>query len=134
MKPASRVRPPTPDFLGQGRVAFLAGRFHLAAEAFAKARDANPRDPVALFNLASAKERLGDIDEAAVLLTQALRFRPSWFEPGQRLALLLARYALQSPGDLDLRGLLVGFRLRPYRLTACRRGLNRIFAGAFAAG
>ena len=109
MKPASRVKPPSPDFLGQGRQSFLAGRFHLAAEAFAKARDANPRDPVALFNLASAKERLGDIDEAAVLLTQALRFRPSWFEPAQRLALLLARYALQSPGDLDLRGLLSVF-------------------------
>ena len=109
MKQASRAKPPSPDFLGQGRVAFLAGRFHLAAEAYAKAREANPRDPVALFNLASAKERLGDIDEAAVLLTQALRLRPGWFVPAQRLALLEARYAVQSPGDLDPRGLLAAF-------------------------
>jgi SAM-dependent methyltransferase len=109
MKQANRAKPPSPDFLGQGRESFLAGRFHLAAEAFAKARDAEPRNPVPLFNLASAKERLGDIDEAAVLLTQALRLRPNWFEPAQRLALLLGRYALQSPGDLEPRGLLAAF-------------------------
>ncbi len=109
MKPASRAKQPSPDYLAQGRDSFLAGRFHLAAEAFAKARDANPRDAVALFNLASAKERIGDIDEAAMLLALALRHRPGWFDPAQRLALLLARYALRAPGDLDGRGLLAAF-------------------------
>jgi SAM-dependent methyltransferase len=109
MKPASRTKPPSPDFLGQGKASFQAGRYHLAAEAFSKARDAEPRNPVPLFNLASAKERLGDIDDAAILLTQALRLHPSWFEAAQRLALLLARYAVQSPGDLDPRGLLAAF-------------------------
>ena len=89
MKPASGAKQPSPDFLAEGKASFLAGRFHLAAEAFAKARDASPRNPVPLFNLASAKERIGDIDEAAMLLTQALRFRPNWFDPAQRLALLL---------------------------------------------
>lgn len=109
MRQASRAKPPTPDFLGQGKDAFLAGRFHLAAEAFAKARKAEPRNPVPLFNLASAKERIGDIDEAAQLLTEALRLRPAWFDPAQRLALLLGRYALQAPGALDAHGLLAAF-------------------------
>lgn len=109
MKQGSRAKPPAPDFFGQGKESFGAGRFNLAAEAFAKALDANPRDPVVLFNLASAKERLGDIDEAARLLSQALRLRPGWFDPARRLAQLLGRYALQSPGDLDPRGLLAAF-------------------------
>jgi SAM-dependent methyltransferase len=125
MKPASRVKPPSPDFLGQGKVAFRAGRFHLAAEAYAKARDADPRNPVPLFNLASAKERLGDIDEAAALLTQALRLRPNWFDPAQRLARLLARYALQAPGALDPRGLLAAFAFD-------RIDLQPLAAGAIA--
>jgi len=107
--PASRAKPASPDFLAEGAASFVARRFHLAAEAFAKARDADPRNPVPVFNLASAKERLGDIDEAATLLTQALRLRPEWFDPAQRLALLLARYALQAPADLDPRGLLAAF-------------------------
>ena len=109
MKQASRSKSPSPDYLGQGAVAFRAGRFHLAAEAYAKARDADPRNPVPMFNLASARERLGDIDEAAALLTRALRLRPDWFDPAQRLARLLARYALQAPGELDPRGLMAAF-------------------------
>ncbi|WP_088343647.1 MULTISPECIES: methyltransferase domain-containing protein [Rhodomicrobium] len=109
MKSTRRAKPSPPDFLSEGRKAFLAGRPHLAAEAFAKAVKAEPRNPVALFNLASAKERIGDIDEAAQLLTQALRQRPAWFEPAQRLAMLNLRYVLQSPGALDPHGMLAAF-------------------------
>ena len=64
---------------------------------------------MALFNLASAKERIGDIDEAAVLVSLALRYKPGWFDPARRLAGLLARYAMAAPGDLDARGLLAAF-------------------------
>ncbi|MGB0085072.1 MAG: tetratricopeptide repeat protein, partial [Rhodomicrobiaceae bacterium] len=109
MKPARRAKPSSAEFLAEGRDAFLAGRFYLAAEAFSKARDADPRNPVILFNLASAKERVGEIDEAASCLTTALHFRPAWAEPAQRLALLLARYRLDAPGDLDPHGLLAAF-------------------------
>ncbi len=89
MKTARRTKPSSAEFLSEGAEAFRAGRFYLAAEAFAKARAADPRNPAVLFNLASAKERVGDIDEAAALLTEALRHRPSWEEPAQRLSLLL---------------------------------------------
>lgn len=109
MKPARRARPSSADFLNDGKNAFLAGRFYLAAEAFAKAQAADPRNPVVLFNLASAKERIGEIDEAAQLLTSALRYRSSWFEPAQRLALLLGRYRIKRAGDLDPHGLLAAF-------------------------
>jgi SAM-dependent methyltransferase len=106
MKPARRIKPKPAELLNQGNEAFLAGRFYLAAEAFAKAREAEPRNPVILFNLASAKERTGDIGEAAQLLTEALRLRPDWDEPAQRLAILLGRYKIETAGDLDPHGLL----------------------------
>jgi tetratricopeptide (TPR) repeat protein len=106
MKPARRIKPKPAELLNQGNEAFLAGRFYLAAEAFAKAREAEPRNPVILLNLASAKERTGDIGEAAQLLTEALRLRPDWDEPAQRLAILLGRYKIETAGDLDPHGLL----------------------------
>jgi SAM-dependent methyltransferase/tetratricopeptide (TPR) repeat protein len=108
MKPARRPKPTSDDFLKQGRDAFLAGRVYLAAEAFTKALKIDPRNPAVLFNLASAKERIGEIDEAARLLTQALRSRP-WFEPAQRLALLAGRYRIEGAGELDPHGLLAAF-------------------------
>ena len=71
MNRLSRARLPQSDFLKDGTEAFIAGRFNLAASCFEKAHRAEPRDPVPLFNLASAKERLGEIDDAAVHLTRA---------------------------------------------------------------
>ena len=105
----SRPKLPPTDHLKDGNEAFLAGRFHLAAKAFTKAHHDDPRNPVPLFNLASAKERIGEIDEAAANLTRALRLRPGWSEPAQRLSLLLARYVLPTPGDLSSHGLLAAF-------------------------
>jgi tetratricopeptide (TPR) repeat protein len=109
MKRSSRAKAPSVDHLGQGREAFLAGRFNLAVEAFTKARAAEPGNPVPVFNLASAKERIGEMDEAATLLTQALRLRPAWFEPAQRLALLCGRYKLGAQGEFDPFGLNAAF-------------------------
>jgi ubiquinone/menaquinone biosynthesis C-methylase UbiE len=109
MKAARRIRPVSEEYLTQGNEAFVAGRFYLAAQAFTKARDAEPRNPVILFNLASAKERIGEIEEAARLLSEALRNRPSWIEPAQRLALLLGRYKITNAKDLDAHGLLAAF-------------------------
>ncbi len=109
MNHISRSKMPQPDFLKDGNEAFIAGRFHLAAEAFSQAHRSDPRNPVPLFNFASAKERLGDIDEAAASLTRALRLRPGWMDPAQRLSLLLARYVLPTPGDLNPHGLLAAF-------------------------
>ncbi len=109
MKPARRVKPSSAEFMAEGREAFLAGRYYLAAEAFAKARDADPRNPAVFFSLAGAKERIGEIDEAARCLTTALRLRPSWFEAAQRLAFLLERFRLEAPGELDPHGLFAAF-------------------------
>jgi SAM-dependent methyltransferase/tetratricopeptide (TPR) repeat protein len=109
MNRMSRARLPQSDFLKDGTEAFVAGRFNLAANCFEKAHRAEPRDPIPLFNLASARERLGDIDEAAACLTRALRVRANWAEPAKRLSVLTARYTLQDPGILDPYGLLAAF-------------------------
>src|SRR5262245_27208351 len=109
MNRTSRARHPQSDFLKDGTEAFIAGRFNLAASCFEKAHRAEPRDPVPLFNLASAKERLGEIDEAAAHLTRALRLKPGWADPARRFSALVARYVLSSPGQLDPYGLLAAF-------------------------
>ena len=108
-----RVRkPPKPtaaDFLREGNASFRAGRFFLACEAFEKARKLEPRNAAILFNLASAKERVGEVMDAARLLTEAARYRPSWPEAPTRLAFVLGRYKLDSLQDLDPHGLLAAF-------------------------
>jgi SAM-dependent methyltransferase len=104
-----RARQPQSDFLKDGTEAFIAGRFNLAANFFQKAHQAEPRDPIPLFNLASAKERLGEIDDAATHLTRALRLRASWTDAAKRLSTLTARYVLGAPGNLDPYGLLAAF-------------------------
>ncbi len=109
MTPPRRARLSSEDYMKQGREAFLVGHVYLAAEAFTKARETDPRNPAVLFNLASAKERVGEIDEAAQLLTQALRLRPSWEEAGQSLARLTGRYRIENIGALDPHGLLAAF-------------------------
>ena len=109
MNRVSRARLPQSDFLKDGTEAFVAGRFNLAASCFEKAHRAEPRDPVPLFNLASAKERLGEIDDAAAHLTRALRLRPAWADPARRFSALTARYVLRTPEDLDPYGLLAAF-------------------------
>ena len=109
MKPTRRGKPAAQTFLAEGLEAFRARRFYLAAEAFAKANVADPDNPIPLFNLAGVKEQLGEMDEAAQLLTEGLRLRPSWFDPAQRLALLLGRYRPSAPEKLDPRGLLAAF-------------------------
>jgi SAM-dependent methyltransferase len=111
MNRVSRARLPQSDFLRDGTEAFIAGRFNLAASCFEKAHRAEPRDPVPLFNLATAKERLGEIDDAAVHLTRALRLRPSWTDPARRFSSLAARYIISSPAELDPHGLLAAFAL-----------------------
>jgi len=112
MKQPRRKKPSSAEFLSQGNEAFQAGRFFLAAEAFTKAREIDPRNPAVLFNLASAKERVGEMDEAGQLLTQSLRHRPTWFDPAQRLALLLGRYKVEKAGAFDPRGLLAAFAFK----------------------
>ncbi len=109
MNRVSRARLPQSDFLKDGTEAFIAGRFNLAANFFQKAHQAEPRDPVPLFNLASAKERLGEIDDAATHLTRALRLRASWTDAARRLSTLTGRYVLRAPGSLDPYGLLAAF-------------------------
>ncbi len=103
------VKPSAADFLREGNASYRAGRFHLAAQAFGKARDLEPRNAAVLYNMASAKERVGEIAEAMALLTQAARFKPAWPEPPARLALLAGMFRLDSAKDLDPHGLLACF-------------------------
>jgi SAM-dependent methyltransferase len=113
MKQPRRTKKPTSaDFLDQGNEAFRAGRFYLAAEAFVKAREIDPRNPVVLFNLASARERIGEMDEAAVLLTQSLRHSPSWEDAARRLSMLLGRFRVETAAEFDPHGLLAAFAFK----------------------
>lgn len=109
MNTKRRAKPSAAALLDEGGQSFLAGRFYLAAEAYAKAMAIEPKNPVILFNLASAKERTGEIGEAAKLLTEALRLRPSWFEAAQRLAHICGKYVVEDAGLLDPHGLLAAF-------------------------
>jgi tetratricopeptide (TPR) repeat protein len=113
MKQPRRTKKPTSaDFLKQGNEAFRAGRFYLAAEAFVKAREIDPRDAVVLFNLAGARERIGEMDEAAVLLTQSLRYSPSWEDAARRLSMLLGRFRVETAAAFDPHGLLAAFAFK----------------------
>jgi len=125
MKMPRRAKPSATDLLEKGNESFRAGRFYLAIEAFEQARQLDSRNSTLLFNLAGAKENIGEIDEAALRLTQALRHRPNWEEAAQRLALLIGRYRLETAADLDAHGLLAAFAFR-------RVDQNAIAAAALA--
>jgi arylsulfatase A-like enzyme/Flp pilus assembly protein TadD len=73
-----------------------AGRHGDAAAAFQKAHEANPRDPDALFNLASSHLRAGRPDAARPLLEALVDQSPDF--PGAAPALAAARRASASRG------------------------------------
>jgi LmbE family N-acetylglucosaminyl deacetylase len=77
-----------------------------------KAREIDPGNPVVLFNLASARERIGEMDEAAVLLTQSLRHSPAWEDAARRLSTLLGRFKVETAAEFDPHGLLAAFAFK----------------------
>jgi len=76
-------------FLIRGRVAFGAGRFQEAVDAFKQALDAAPRSLRAMINLASAYERNNEPQEAKKWFRRALAIEPDNFNAHFNLGVVL---------------------------------------------
>jgi SAM-dependent methyltransferase len=81
------------------------GDLSTARSAFAKALTSDRTDAALHHNLAVVEEKLGEIDAAAGLLTEALRLNPRMEKSARRLSRLLARYEISEPARLDPFGL-----------------------------
>lgn len=81
------------------------GDLPAAVEAFEAAIAADSRNLDLSFNLALLKSQLGDIDEAAALLTSLLRRKPTYPNAAGQLARLVARFQIADKSVLDPSGL-----------------------------
>jgi SAM-dependent methyltransferase len=93
------------DLVEIAQRAASAGDLEEAAFAFARAIDADRRNPDLYFQLAMIQEGLDDMDAAVAALTRVLSLRPTMVEAGRRLAQLLMRYRIHHFGDLTAGGL-----------------------------
>jgi len=83
-----------------------AGDFQNAVDLFITAISHDRRNAGLRYNLAIALERNGEIDDAAVSLTDALRLKPGMSEAAHRLSRVLAKYEIDEPARLDTNGLM----------------------------
>lgn len=81
------------------------GDLQAARAAFVEAIESDPRNVELLFNLGIVEEGLGDVDQAAILLTRVLASRPSMTPAAARLSRLFARFEVADVDRLDRRGL-----------------------------
>lgn len=70
------LSPAALDLASKGAAAFSEGNFKAATEHYSAMLEAAPGHPVALVNLGTAKYRLGELDEALLLLRQAAESQP----------------------------------------------------------
>lgn len=82
------------------------GNYENAIDLFVTAIAHDKRNAGLRYNLAIALHRNGEIDDAAVALTEALRLKPGLTEATQRLSLILEQYDIDEPGRLETAGLL----------------------------
>ena len=87
--------------------AMQAGDLMGARAAYTEAARQDRRNAQLQFELASVLAALGEIDEAAVHLTHALRLKPQHDEAARRLSRLVARFVISEPARLDPFGLKV---------------------------
>ncbi|MEL7544347.1 MAG: tetratricopeptide repeat protein, partial [Pseudomonadota bacterium] len=102
-----------PDWARLGVDAARAGDFANAIDLFVTAISHDQRNAGLRYNLAIALERNGEIDDAAVSLSDALRIKPGMTEAADRLGRVLGRYDIAEPGRLDQRGLLNALNAAP---------------------
>jgi tetratricopeptide (TPR) repeat protein len=77
------------DFAGEGMKALESQQYGLAAEHFAKAVEADPKDYAALFHLALANSLLGNEDKAIAGYRAVLEMKPGLYEAQVNLGVLL---------------------------------------------
>jgi Tfp pilus assembly protein PilF len=87
----------TPDFLADGLKALDDGKYDTAAQAFAKAVEADPKDYSAHFNLALAYSLLGRDAEGVAEYRKTLELKPGLYEAELNAGILLLRQ--KNPGD-----------------------------------
>ncbi|MEO0620332.1 MAG: methyltransferase domain-containing protein, partial [Pseudomonadota bacterium] len=102
-----------PDWVRLGVDAARAGDYANAIDLFVTAISHDQRNAGLRYNLAIALERAGDIDDAAVSLSDALRIKPGMTEAAERLGRVLACYDIDEPGRIDPRGLMNALNTSP---------------------
>jgi Tfp pilus assembly protein PilF len=87
----------TPDYDADGAKALDAGKYDIAAAAFAKAIAADPQDYYAHFNLAMADSFLHKDEEATAEYRKTLEIKPGLYEAELNAGILLLRQ--KNPAD-----------------------------------
>jgi Tfp pilus assembly protein PilF len=87
----------SPDFNAAGTEALDAGKYEAAAQAFAKAVEADPQDYAAHFNLALADSFLDRDADGIAEYRRALELKPGLYEAELNLGMLLLRQ--EEPAD-----------------------------------
>jgi Tfp pilus assembly protein PilF len=87
----------TPDYTADGMKALDEGRYEAAAQALAKAVEADPKDYTAHFNLALAYSMLGKDSEGVAEYRKALELHPRLYEAELNAGILLLRQ--KNPAD-----------------------------------
>ncbi|RPI12468.1 MAG: hypothetical protein EHM65_05935, partial [Acidobacteriales bacterium] len=78
-----------PDFAAEGFKALEAKQYAVAAQQFAKAVEADPKDYAARFHLALSQSLLGKDDEAITEYKKTLELKPGLYEAEVNLGMLL---------------------------------------------
>jgi SAM-dependent methyltransferase len=94
----------------RGSAAVDAGDLETAKSCFLEAVRADGRNASHRFHLAVVLEGLGEIDAAAIALTQALRLDRGFDDAARRLSTLANRYAVSGEAELDAAGLQAALR------------------------
>src|ERR1039458_10619092 len=89
--------PQTPDYDAEGTKALDAGKYEAAADSFAKAIAADPKDYYAHFNLAMAYTFLHRDDEGIAEYRKTLEVKPGLYEAELNGGILLLRQ--KNPAD-----------------------------------
>jgi tetratricopeptide (TPR) repeat protein len=87
----------TPDYTADGMKALDEGRYEAAAQALAKAVEADPKDYTGHFNLALAYSMLGKDSEGVAEYRKALELHPRLYEAELNAGILLLRQ--KNPAD-----------------------------------
>lgn len=85
--------------------AMRAGDLKGARAAYAEAVRQDRRNPQLHFEYAAALAGLGEIEEAAVELTQVLRLKPQHEDAARRLSRIFARFVIEDPSRMEPFGL-----------------------------
>jgi hypothetical protein len=92
----------TARHVAQGKEAFAAGQYGLAARRFRQATASGPKDPLGHFLLAQARFALGKYAEAVASIQAGMRINPEWPAADFRPADLYGRRAADFTQQLQL--------------------------------